>query len=659
MANALFSFTPFDFDIRGGLSPPQLEDYDNEETVMFNVGKGEHLFGLEDQLGGMNTPPSEHGFYQDNNAKTGVVVCHLSKDQNQHRDLEHQQQQLQSKTDFLILDDFNFETVSSQHGFYHANKVGKDHQHHHYQQQQQQSKSSFSILENFNNFDFYFPSGQVTEPVEDGARFTHSQIRGSDIFETNKQLPPPQSSLGTLELLNSYGSAFKKLKGERQSSSRAVKGNEIDQNSRYVVNGNQKLSTEEVMRVAGARYVQFSSQGYENLYMSMHPFGYALSGLCEEETKDVELVHLLLAAAEKVGYQQFERASRLLLQCEWIPSFKGTPVQKVVCYFAEALRERIEKETGQYTSKGNEELSQYAHGLGTNLAYIACHQEVPFHPVLQFAAIQAMIENVANESRIHLIDLEIRSGVQWTGWMEAIAEREECPVKLLTITAVGVRGKQNIKETGERLASVAMSLNLPFKFKEVIVSDMQDINNQLFEDIEDDEAVIVYAPLILRTMIARPRCLENLMRVMRNINPSLMVVIEVEANHNSPSFVHRFIDTLFFYSAFFDCLETCMKQEKYRVIMEGWLREGIRNIVAAEGSERVARSVKMDVWRAFFARFSMVEMSFSNSSFYLASLVAKKFCCTTLDRNGKCLTVGWKGTPIHSLSAWKFRLEKM
>ncbi|PRQ21606.1 putative transcription factor GRAS family [Rosa chinensis] len=655
MANAFFSFTPFDFEIQGGLSPPQLEDYDIEDTVMFNVRKGDHLFGLEDQLGEMNTP-SEHGFYLDNNkAKKGVVESHLSKDQNQHHDLDHQQQQQQSKPNFLILDNFNSETVSSQRGFYHANKAGKDHQHHHHQEQQQYSKSSSSNLENFSSFDFTFPSGQVTQPVEDSAWFTHSQIGGSDIVETIKKMQPPQSYLATLELLNSYGSAFKKLRGGRQRNSRIVKGKEIDQNSSYVVSGKQKLSIEEVMRVAGARFVQFSSQGYEYFYMSMHPFGYALSGLCEEETKDVELAHLLLAAAEKVGYQQFERASRLLLQVEWLASFKGTPVQKVVCYFAEALRERIEKETGLYTSKGNEEMSHYVHGLGTNLAFIACHQEVPFHPVLQFAAIQTMIENVANESRIHLIDLEIRFGTQWTGLMEALAEREECPVELLTITAVGVRGKQNIKETGERLTSVAMSLNLPFQFKEVIVSDMQDINDRLFDEIEDDQALVVYAPLVLRTMIARPRCLENLMRVMRNINPSLMVVIEVEANHNSPSFVNRFIDALFYHSAFFDCVETCMTEGKSRVIMEGLLREGIRNIVAAEGSERVARSVKMDVWRAFFASFSMVEMSFSNTSLYQANEIAKEVSCTTLDKNGKCLIVGWKGTPIHSLSAWKFR----
>ncbi|KAM1042346.1 hypothetical protein ACFX13_032136 [Malus domestica] len=184
---------------------------------------------------------------------------------------------------------------------------------------------------------------------------------------------------------------------------------------------------------------------------------------------------------------------------------------------------------------------------------------------------------------------------------------------------------------------------------------MEDVKDQLF-DVEDDEAVVVYAPLILRTMISRPSCLENLVRGMRTLTPCVMVVIEVEANHNSPSLVNRFIDALFYYSAIFDCLETCMKQEMNRVLIEGLFHEGIRNIVVAEGSERVARSVKMEAWRAFFARFRMVEINLSNAALFQASLAAKKYGSPpcTLDRNGKCLTVGWKGTPIHSLSAWKF-----
>ncbi len=94
-----------------------------------------------------------------------------------------------------------------------------------------------------------------------------------------------------------------------------------------------------------------------------------------------------------------------------------------------------------------------------------------------------------------------------------------------------------------------------------------------------------------------------------------------------------------------------------RIAMETIFSDGIRNIVAVEGRERTSQSVKMDVWRAFFARFKMVEIGFSESSLYQASLLLKQVACwssCTLDKNGKCLIVGLKGTPIHSVSVWKF-----
>ncbi|TQE00319.1 hypothetical protein C1H46_014046 [Malus baccata] len=214
----------------------------------------------------------------------------------------------------------------------------KDHDHREYQQQnqhyQQQSKSNYFDLDNF-TFDPSFPS---TQPIQDaGNQLMYSQIGGSDIAETNKQMPH-QSFLAALDLLNNYGSAFKKLSGDRLSN----RCNEAEASSYSI---QQKLSTEEIMGVAGARYVQISNQGYGDFFMPLHPFGYALSGLSEEETKDVELAHILLAAAEKVGYQ-FERANRLLLHCEVDASFKVNGVQRVVFYFTEALRERIKQETG-------------------------------------------------------------------------------------------------------------------------------------------------------------------------------------------------------------------------------------------------------------------------------------------------------------------------
>lgn len=61
---------------------------------------------------------------------------------------------------------------------------------------------------------------------------------------------------------------------------------------------------------------------------------------------------------------------------------------------------------------------------------------------------------------------------------------------------------------------------------------------------------------LLRSMITWPNQLESIMEVVRSINPCIMFVTEIEANHNSPAFVSRFVEALFYFSAYFDCLET-------------------------------------------------------------------------------------------------------
>lgn len=78
-----------------------------------------------------------------------------------------------------------------------------------------------------------------------------------------------------------------------------------------------KLSTEEILRIAGERYIQYSTHKVDGLSMFIHPYASSLTGLSIEQTKDMELVHLLLAAAEEVDQQQFHLASQSIARCLW------------------------------------------------------------------------------------------------------------------------------------------------------------------------------------------------------------------------------------------------------------------------------------------------------------------------------------------------------
>ncbi|KAJ0033904.1 hypothetical protein Pint_24364 [Pistacia integerrima] len=514
----------------------------------------------------------------------------------------------------------------------------------------QQSYSDFGL---FDHLGFDIASPPIQTCLEEISKLGEIPTEIQDVVQPKKDKQFP-FSLASLELLKNYGSGIKRLNGDRRI--------EPSTETALTKMSSRKLSAEEIMRIAGERFIRSSSQAVEDVVSMLgNPFNLSFSGLSDEEIRDVELAEFLLASAEKVGDQQYERATRFLNQCDYLSSNKGNPVQRVVYYFSEALREKIDRETGRICIKELGKKQPFDVDLAmmsANPTTLACHEAIPFSQVLQFTGIQAIVENVAEAKRIHVIDLGIRNGVQWTVLMQSLASRCGCPIELLKITAVGTAAKHLLEETGKNLESFAQSVNLPFSYNTVMVSDMLDLKEDLFE-INPEEKVVVYALFTLRSMISVPNRLENIMRVVRNINPCMMVVTEVDANHNSPVFVNRFIEALFYFSAYFDCLDACMKRDDpHRMVTESmFFGDGIRDIVAAEGKERKTRHVKLDVWRAFFTRYGMEEIELSMVSLYQANLVVKKFPCEsscTIELNGKSLLVGWKGTPIHSLSVWKF-----
>ncbi|XP_050219676.1 scarecrow-like protein 18 [Mercurialis annua] len=457
-----------------------------------------------------------------------------------------------------------------------------------------------------------------------------------------------QFSSTSLQLLKNYSQGIKRLSLER-----IIKPSIDDIEAPSA----EELSTERIVRIAGERFIQCITTTVDVVSMLNNPFHLSLSNLSDDDAKKVELAELLLFSAEKVGNQHYERARILLNQCDLFSSSDGTSVERVVHYFCNALRDRIDRETGKCFTNRLPLFNIEEAIMAPTSNNLAIYQEVPFSKVAHFGGIQAIVENVRDSKRIHVIDLGIRIGVQWTGLMQSLASEFDSDLELLKITAVGTTWKQLIEETGERLKSFAHSINLPFSFNIVMVSDMLNLKEDQFE-IDSDETVVVYCEYILRSLIPLPDRLDSMMKVIRILNPSIMVVVEPEYNSNSPCFLNRFVEALFYFSAYFDCLESCMGDDPNRTIIESLhFGEGIRNIVATEGEERKIRNAKLDVWRAFFGRFGMMETQLSTSSLCQAKLIAKKFACgnaCTLDLDGKSLLIGWKGTAMHSLSAWKF-----
>jgi len=153
-----------------------------------------------------------------------------------------------------------------------------------------------------------------------------------------------------------------------------------------------------------------------------------------------------------------------------------------------------------------------------NPTVVAFYEELPFCQISVFTEVQDIIEDVAEAKKIHVIDLEIKKGGQWTILMQALESRHECPIELLKITAVESGTTGHIAEdTGKRLKDYAQGLNLPFSFNIVMVSDMLHLGD-VFE-IDAEEIIAVYSHFALRTKILESDQLEIMMRVIRTLSP--------------------------------------------------------------------------------------------------------------------------------------------
>ncbi|KAL2519613.1 DELLA protein RGL3 [Abeliophyllum distichum] len=482
--------------------------------------------------------------------------------------------------------------------------------------------------------------------LEGSKKKDKNTTRISYLVETKKDQNPcfPQESF---EILSKYQSQVKRLNAEKINEPSAPQTT----NGTLTFSSNPVASAECIMKVARMRL-------HEDCYSySINPFK-SQSGISEENSKDMELGLTLLIAAEKFSIQQFDTAEKLLRQCVLFASPCDSPVRRVVTYFAEALREMIDKKRGRIDLE--RKLVDFEESLVMfRSVFLSCEQKLPLTQISQFTGMQAILDSVALARKIHLVDFRIRSGSHWIILMQDLASRKDCPVELLKITAVGT-SKNRLERTGKMLSSFAESLNLPFLFKTVI-SELNDLKEGFFE-VEAEEMVAVYLFMNLSAILAWPNHLERFMEFVKKLNPCVTVVVEMEANTNTPIFMDRFYEAIFLTSAIFDLLDACLKVDSmYRkIVEETYFREMISSTITGEGEGRIQLFAKIDYWREFFARFDLVETELSQSSLYQANLMLKTSPCwssVTLDMNGKSLIMGSNETPILSLSVWKFKCE--
>ncbi|XP_052305356.1 uncharacterized protein LOC112325157 [Populus trichocarpa] len=236
-----------------------------------------------------------------------------------------------------------------------------------YQDEQELQDQTLLGYATFDDLKFDGLSPSIQNCQEEITKLGAIVQNGNQDSEHKKDKRSEELHLASLELLRRFGNGFRLLK-----SGRIVEP--TYDAPPYTAVESRGFSTEEIMGIA-------------------------------LDAKMVELSEFLLASAEKVSCEQFDSARRLLKHCVECSSDVGNPVERVVYYFSEALRERIEIKSGRVTSNGlkkNQSVDIYdtmktskqSFDMDTammrpNPTILECQRVMPFCQISHFAGIQA------------------------------------------------------------------------------------------------------------------------------------------------------------------------------------------------------------------------------------------------------------------------------
>ncbi|KAL1181894.1 hypothetical protein V6Z11_A02G081200 [Gossypium hirsutum] len=328
-----------------------------------------------------------------------------------------------------------------------------------------------------------------------------------------------------------------------------------------------------------------------------------------------------------------EKASAIINELRQKVSIQGDPPQRIAAYMVEGLAARMAA-SGKYLYKA-----------------LRC-KEPPSSDRL--AAMQILFE----------VCPCFKFGFMAANGAIIEAFKAKLPGKPPHLRLTGVDDPESVQRlnggleiVGLRLEKLAEILGVPFEFRAVPSRTSLVAPSML--DCKPGEALIVNFAFQLHHMpdesVSTINQRDQLLRMVKSMNPKLVTVVEQDVNTNTSPFFPRFIEAYSYYSAVFDSLDATLPRESQdRMNVERQcLARDIVNIIACEGEERIERYEVAGKWRArmIMAGFKSCPMS-SNVIDTIQKLI-KEYCDRyKLKEDVGALHFGWEDKSLIVASAW-------
>lgn len=368
---------------------------------------------------------------------------------------------------------------------------------------------------------------------------------------------------------------------------------------------------------------------------------------------------LLLDCAAAISEGNIEGASLMINELRQTVSIQGDPSQRIAAYMVEGLAARVAA-SGKclYKALKCKEPPSLDRLSAMQILFEVC-------PCFKFgfmAANGAIMESFKGEKKVHIIDFDISQGSQYMTLIQTLASQ---PGERPHLRLTGVDDPESVQRTvgglklvGLRLEALAEALAVPFKF-EAIASKTSDVTPAML-NCQAGEAVMVNFAFQLHHMpdesVSTVNERDQLLRMVKSLNPKLVTVVEQDVNTNTSPFLQRFVEAYNYYSAVYESLDATLPRESQdRVNVEKQcLARDIVNIVACEGEERIERYEVAGKWRArmMMAGFSSCPIS-SSISDAIRKLISQYCDRYKVKEEKGALHFGWEDKSLIVASAWR------
>ncbi|XVF54512.1 hypothetical protein PTKIN_Ptkin05aG0186300 [Pterospermum kingtungense] len=373
----------------------------------------------------------------------------------------------------------------------------------------------------------------------------------------------------------------------------------------------------------------------------------------------LDLKQVLVGCGKAVSDSDMWTAAHLMHILEQMVSVSGEPIQRLGAYVLEALRARLES-SGSNIYKAlrckeptSSELLSYMHIF---------YKTSPYWKFAYISANVVIKEVMENEQKIHIIDFQIAQGTQWTFLIPALAKRRGGP-PFIRITGFDDSNSNHARGgglsiVGQRLSKIAESYNVQFEFHDGTMYGSEVELEHL--RVQPGESLAVNFPFVLHHFPDESVSLKNhrdrMLRLVKTLSPKVVTLVEQELNTNTTPFFARFLETLDYYTAFFESIDVeYPRDDKLRIRVEqNCVASLIVNAIACEGLERVERNELFGKWRSRFmmAGFSAHPLS-SSASVAIKDLLKEYDKNFRLEEREGALFLGWGNRALATSSAWR------